>query len=208
MPPEMLQLLVLGMVSGATLCSLSCLPYLAPYLIGTGSGFSDGVSATAVFLGGKILSYAMIGGLAALGGRAFLPHQSGTSGLLTGLLLIAVALSIPFTAKRGCLKTSCRAGKISLLGLGISSSLRLCPAMAAVVLMAAEKGSLLYGLGYGAIFGLGLAISPLPAVGGGLAHIAHRLRLETGNLMTAIRGLAVLIMITMGLRLMLLATTP
>jgi cytochrome c biogenesis protein CcdA len=206
MPHEFTSLFLLGMVSGAGICSLSCLHYLGPYLMGTGQGFRDGVLASWIFVCGKIVSYSILGGCAAACGKAFLPDTLGTAGIVPGVILIVSALSIPFVRRRSCGKAGCNTAtrKVSLFGLGISSSLRPCPTMAAVLLLAAEKGAVITGMGYGALFGLGLAVSPILIIGGGLSHISHRLRLETGHLMYGVKVLSVLIMIGMGIRLMLM----
>ena len=202
---EFSSLFLLGMVSGASICSLSCLHYLGPYIMGTGQGFRDGVVASWIFVCGKIVSYSIMCGCAAAFGKLFLPETFRSSGVLPGIILIAAALSIPFAHRLGCSKTRCTtARKISLFGLGVSSSLLPCPTMAAVFLLAAEKGVVIAGMGYGAMFGLGLALSPLLIIGGGLSMIANRLRLETGKLMSAVRALSIIIMIGMGIRLMLM----
>ena len=204
---EFSSLFLLGMVSGAGICSLSCLHYLGPYLMGTGQGFRDGVLASWIFICGKIVSYSILCGCAAAFGKLFLPETFKSGGILPGIILIAVALSIPFSRRLGCSTTRCTtARKVSLFGLGVSSSLRPCPTMAAVFVLAAEKGTVIAGTGYGAMFGLGLALSPLLVIGGGLSMTANRLRLETGNLMNVVRALSIIIMIGMGIQLMLMET--
>jgi cytochrome c biogenesis protein CcdA len=204
---EFSSLFLLGMASGAGICSLSCLHYLGPYLMGTGQGFRDGVLASWIFVCGKIVSYSILCGCAAAFGKLFLSETIGSAGVLPGIMLIAAALSIPFSRHFGCSTTRCTAArKISLFGLGVSSSLPPCPTMAAVFLLAAEKGTVIAGTGYGAMFGLGIALSPLLIIGGGLSMIANRLRLETGNLMNVVRILSIIIMIGMGIQLMLMET--
>lgn len=206
MAPEILSLFLLGMMSGASICTLSCLPYLAPYLMGTGNGFKGGVLASAVFFLGKCLCYSIFGGVAAYCGHEVQLESLSSSHLFAGLMLIIAASTIPFVSKLGgCGQSSCISiRKASLFGLGISSSLRPCPAMAAVLVLAAEKGSVSLGLAYGSVFGLGLSLSPLLLIGGGLSLISERIGVETGRLMPAIRVLSVVIMVIMGIRLMLL----
>jgi cytochrome c biogenesis protein CcdA len=204
---EFSSLLLLGMVSGAGICSLSCLHSLGPYLVGTGQGFRDGVLASWIFVCGKTTSYSILCGCAAAFGKVFLSGNFRPGGILPGIILIAAALGIPFSRRLRCGPSRCTtARKVSLFGLGVSSSLPPCPTMAAVFLLAAEKGVVIAGVGYGAMFGLGLALSPLLIIGGGLSMIADRLRLETGKLMSAVRVLSAIIMIGMGIRLMLMET--
>lgn len=201
---EFSRLFVLGLVSGAGICSLSCLHYLVPYLLGTGQGFRDGVQASGIFVCGKIATYSVLCGCAAALGNVFLSESFRPGGKLPGIILIAAALGIPFSRRLRCGTTRCKAvRKVSLFGLGIGSSLLPCPTLATVFLLAADKGAVVAGLGYGAMFGLGLALSPLLIIGGGLSMIADRLRLETGSLMPAVRVLSVIIMTGMGIQLML-----
>ncbi len=200
-------LFLLGMVNGASICSLSCFHYLSPYLMGTGQGFRDGVLASWIFVCGKIVSYSIMCGCAAAFGKLFLSETSKPGGILPGIILIAAAISIPFSRHLGCSTTRCTtARKVSLFGLGVSSSLLPCPTMATVFLLVAEKKVVIAGMGYGAMFGLGLALSPLLIIGGGLSMIANHLRLETGKLMSAVKALSIIIMIGMGIQLMLVET--
>ncbi|MGD8833487.1 MAG: sulfite exporter TauE/SafE family protein [Desulfobacteraceae bacterium] len=202
---ELFSLFLLGMISGAGICSLSCLHYLGPYLMGTGRGFRDGVLASWIFLCGKIVSYSILCGFAAIFGKLFLSETFRPGGVLPGIILIAIAFTIPFSRRPGCGTNRCTTTrKVSLFGLGVSSSLLPCPTMAAVFLLAANKGAIIAGMGYGAMFGVGLALSPLMIIGGGLSMIANRLRLEPGNLISAVRALSIIIMIGMGIRLMLM----
>lgn len=204
---EFSSLFWLGMVSGAGICSLSCIHYLGPYLMGTGQGFRDGVLASWIFVCGKIVSYSILCGCAAAFGKLFVSETSISGGMLPGIILIAAALSIPFSRRLRCGTTKCTTTrKVSLFGLGVSSSLLPCPTMAAVFLLAAKKGAVITGMGYGAMFGLGLALSPILLIGGGLSMIADRLRLETGKLMSVVRALSIIIMIGMGIQLMLMET--
>ncbi len=202
---EFSRLFLLGLVSGAGICSLSCLHYLGPYLVGTGQGFRDGVLASSLFVCGKIASYTILCGCAAAFGKVFMSDALRPGGVWPGLILVAAALGIPFSRRLGCGTSGCATiRKVSLFGLGISSSLLPCPTLAAVFLLAADKGTVIAGMGYGAMFGLGLALSPLLIIGGGLSMIADRLRLETGSLMPAVRILSVIIMTGMGIQLMLM----
>jgi cytochrome c-type biogenesis protein len=203
--PEFSRLFLLGLASGAGICSLSCLHYLGPYLMGTGQGFRDGVQASWIFMCGKIVSYSILCGCAAAFGKVFLSETFRPMGILPGIILIAAGLSIPFSRRLRCGTNRCTtARKVTLFGLGVSCSLLPCPTIAAVFLLAAEKGTVIAGMGYGAMFGLGLALSPLLIIGGGLSMISDRLRLSTGNLMPAVRALSVIIMTGMGIQLILM----
>ena len=190
-------LFTLGLVYGATVCSMTCLSYLGPYIMGTGNGFRDGVISSLSFGLGKICCYVFLGGLAGYLGRQ-LTYSPGHS-LAMGLILIGVAISMPFAAKRGC-RDKCHQGgkRASLLTLGAATSLMPCPPVLAVLTLAAGKGSMLTGMGFGLFYGLGIVISPLLLVGGGLSMISKKLRQEVTSLMPWIQGLAMAIMIVMG----------
>lgn len=190
-------LFTLGLVYGATVCSMTCLSYLGPYLLGTGNGFRDGLTSSLAFGLGKICCYAFLGGLAGYLGQKLTFGPSHTWAM--GLVLIGVALSMPFTARRGC-RAKCSRGsrRASLLTLGAATSLVPCPPVLAILALAAGQGSILTGMGFGLLFGLGLLISPLLLIGGGLALISRHLRREAKSFMPYIQRLAMTIMIIMG----------
>lgn len=190
----------LGLIYGATVCSMTCLPYLGPYLIGTGNGFRDGMIGSLSFGLGKICCYVLLGGLAGYFGQklSFHPAHSVTM----GVILIGVALSIPFMARRNC-RNNCRQGskRASLLTLGAATSLMPCPPVLAIIALAAGKGSMVSGMAYGLFYGSGVLISPLIIIGGGLSLISLKLRQEVIGFMPYIRGLAMTIMVLMGINM-------
>ena len=190
-------LFTLGLVYGATVCSMTCLSYLGPYIMGTGNGFRDGVLSSLSFGLGKICCYVFLGGLAGYLGRQL--TYSPAHSLAMGMILIGVAVAMPFAARRGC-RDKCHQGgkRASLLTLGAATSLVPCPPVLAVLALAAGKGSMLTGMGFGLFYGLGIVISPLLLVGGGLSLVSKKLRQEVKSLMPWIQGLAMTIMIGMG----------
>jgi sulfite exporter TauE/SafE len=50
-----------GLVFGLAYCTASCLPIVAGYIAGVGSGFKQSVKITAIFNGGRIIAYTLIG---------------------------------------------------------------------------------------------------------------------------------------------------
>ncbi len=190
-------LFALGLVYGATVCSMTCLSYIGPYLLGTGNGFRDGVLSSLSFGLGKICCYVFLGGLAGYLGQKLTFSPAHTWAM--GITLIGVALSMPFVAKRGCRdKCQQRSKRVSLLTLGAATSLLPCPPVIAILTLAAGQGSMVTGMGFGLFYGLGIIISPLLLVGGGLALISDKLRREVKSFMPVIQGLAMTIMILMG----------
>ena len=190
-------LFTLGLVYGATVCSMTCLSYLGPYILGTGNGFRDGVLSSLSFGLGKICCYVFLGGLAGYLGRELTASPAQT--LTMGIILIGVAISMPFVAKRGC-RDKCHQGgkRASLLTLGAATSLVPCPPVLAILTLAASQGSMVTGMGFGFFYGLGIIISPLLLVGGGLSLVSQKLRQEVKSFMPYIKGLAMTIMILMG----------
>lgn len=196
-------LFVLGLIYGMTLCSLSCLPYLAPYIAGTGTGFKDGVKSSFVFLCGKVLVYTAFGGLAAYIGSKIVISDYRLAANTIGISLILIGISLPFfTKKKGCSGRHRTFGKrASLFMLGISTSLIPCPTLGAMTLLAANNGEILLGLLYGLTFGLGIMVSPLLLAGGGIAMISDSVKAEVKGFSPYINALSVLIIVMMGINI-------
>lgn len=198
---EPFSLFLLGMVYGITVCSFSCLSYFGPYLIGTGTGFKDGVVSSCAFGIGKICMYSALGGAAALFGRTLI--VTPTHKLLMGLVLLAVAFTVPFVSKGGCLKRSQVIGKrCSMFLLGLLSSLIPCPPLAAVFVLATQQGTVLNGAMYGFSYGLGLVVSPMLLAGGGFALISHKIRQEVKEYAPYMQKFAMGIMIIIAVKMM------
>lgn len=200
--PDPAGLFALGLTYGLTVCSLTCLPYLAPYLMGTGTGFRNGMANSICFMSGKLIVYAALGGIAAFIGHSLDLGQN--SSIVMGLILVIAGLSIPLVNRRSCSKKCQTAGKnISMLALGAGSSMVPCPPLAAIFMLAAQRGSVLEGVLYGLIYGLGLMISPLIIAGGGLAFISSSIRQQLGSQMKYLEGVTMLIMVGMGLNIII-----
>lgn len=198
---ESSSLFLLGLAYGATVCSFSCLPYFGPYLIGSGTGFKDGVLSSCSFAAGKLCIYSALGGIAGLFGRTL--TITPTHKMIMGLVLIVVAVTLPFVARNGCLKRSQVVGKrFSMFVLGVVSSLVPCPPLTAVFMLAAQQGSVLNGMVYGIFFGLGLSASPMLLAGGGFALISHKIRREVKEVAPYMQIFAMGIMIVIAVRMM------
>lgn len=197
-------LILLGLVYGATACSLSCLPYFGPYLMSTGNGFGDGLASSLTFILGKLCCYTALGGIAAVLGQAFTLNRSHN--VILGIILLGVALALPVVTRGGCRKRCQVIGKRgSLFVLGIVSSLLPCPPLVAIFLMAANKGMVLSGMSYGFFYGLGLVMSPLLIIGGGFAMISEKIKKEAKGFAPYMHGLAMLIMIVMATNMIMMA---
>ncbi len=199
---ELFSFLGLGAVYGFTMCSFACLPYLGVYLMGTGQGFGDGVRASFFFLLGKVFTYTLFGALA--GALGMVLDLSAEQGKILGLVLIATGLLLPFVARKRCQGKCQQSGKrLSLFSLGMATSLLPCPPLAAVFLVAAQKGSWLLGAGYGGMFGLGLLVSPLLLAGGSLAHITKTIQFEAKGFTPYLQGISMVMMVVIGLRVII-----
>lgn len=196
---EAFSFILLGVLYGSTVCSFTCMPYLGVYVIGTGNSFREGVEATLIFLAGKICVYVLFGIVAGAVGKTL--DISGLQGKIFGVILIASGLLLPFVAGRRC-GGACRHGgrKLSLFALGCGTGLLPCPPMLSLLLLAAQKGSWLAGATYGVMFGLGQIVSPILLAGGGLAHLAGKIRLEVKNFTPYLRLISMMIMVFLGIR--------
>ncbi len=75
--------------------------------------------------------------------------------------------------------------------------------MAAILLLAADKGSVFTGISYGLIFGAGLIISPLVAASGSMALISGTIRQKVNWIGPYLQGVSMVIMFGMGLKILL-----
>ena len=203
--PDILGILSLSIVYGFTVCSLSCLPTLSVYLMGTGRTFTDGLVGGFYFVVGKMLVYGTWGGLAGAFGMLF--GVPAIQNRWMGLFIIVTALVIPLAAKTktgcNCRRPEQRGRRLPLLLLGASTSLVPCPPLAAVLLLAAHKGSVLTGVGYGFVFGSGLIISPLMAASGSMALISGVIRQKVSWIGPYLQGSAMAILLLIGMRILL-----
>lgn len=198
--PEPATLFILGLTYGLTVCTFTCLPYLVPYLIGTGTGFKNGLANSICFMSGKLITYATLGGVAAFVGHSL--DFSRNSSIVMGLILVGTGLAMPLVNKKNCQKHCHTAGKnLSMLALGAGSSLIPCPPLVAVFMISAQCGSVSKGVFYGLVYGMGLLVSPLIIAGGGLSFISAAIRQQLGRDMKYVEGLAMLIMVGMGLKM-------
>ncbi len=200
---EVAALFFLGIFSGLTVCGFSCLPLLGPFLLSTGNGFKDGISATVLFILGKITAYSALGGLAALLGHALFIDSSGAMRFVSGAPLIAAGVTLPLLYRKKC-GAACRIRSISCLGLGLVTSLLPCPSLMAVFALAAKEGNVMHGLLYGLAFSSGLMVSPLLIIGGGISMISDKIRREAARFMPAVQVMSGIIMILLGTKIIFL----
>jgi sulfite exporter TauE/SafE len=200
--PDLPALVLLGIVSGATLCNLGCLAHLGPVLMGTASGFREGFRATLYYIAGKFLVYVLWGGVAGWAGTVLTLNRDEVRS--TGFLLVALAILLPLFNHGKCPGKLAAIGKgSSLFSLGAITSFTPCPSLLGILAVAARSGSAAAGLACGAAFGLGLVCSPLILTGGVVGLIADRLRLEVAGLHRIFQGCALFILLILGMRLLI-----
>lgn len=201
---ELSGFLLLGLFYGLTVCSLSCLPYLAPVMLGSGRGFKEGLHGGLLFGSGKMLSYGFLGGIAAFSGQLATSLPAGPRKIVTGMILIGVGLLIPVMARKKAGAAPCRTVHHGLppFVLGLATSLIPCPPLAALFVLAAEQSSWLTGMGYGLSYGLGLMLSPLILISGALSLIGRKFQEEARGLVPYLRGITTIFMVLLGIRAM------
>lgn len=197
-------LFLLGLLYGTTVCSLTCLPYLGPYLLSTGRGFADGMKSSLLFLSGKLICYMFIGGLSAYLGSVLMLDKGMAPKWIMGIAIIAFGLTIPFVSRgKYCNKRQVMGKNISLFLVGISTSLIPCPPLATMFMLAAKNGTLVSGISYGLIYGLGIILSPLVIAGGGLSVISKTIKAEIKGLVPYLQGISAVIIVVMGIRIII-----
>ncbi len=197
-------LFLLGVIYGSTLCTLTCLPYLGPYILTTGNGFSDGFSLSFAFLVGKLLTYTALGGMASLLGAELLSGNKVAAQYFTGAILAVVGVVMILSSRKSneCAKRTTVGKKAPLIMLGVSTSMLPCPAVIAMLAMSAKSGSIMGGSLDGAVYGLGVAFSPMLVIGGGVAMIGETLSMKVRESMPTLRILAGVFIALMGAKLL------
>lgn len=175
-----------GLLYGLAVCTASCLPVLAGYIAGVGSGFKKSVKITAIFNSGRILAYALIGGLIGLFGgllrffvsdAAISPFQVYSS-LAFGIVTIAIGGWLIWKTRKPSCECNVQTGAVAVgkagrwgvdfgaFTLGLTRGLVICPPLIALLLYALPFANPVGTVGIAVLFGLGTAISPMLLLGG------------------------------------------
>lgn len=173
-----------GLLYGLAVCTASCLPYVSSYIAGIGAGFKRGVKVTLIFSSGRILAYALIGGLVGLFSGLFRllvseetisPFQVYSS-LAFGIVSIGIGASILLKSRKPCDCNSTNMvaqGRVGRFGfdfgafsLGLTRGLIICPPLIALLIYSLPFSSPLGSVGLAVLFGLGTALSPILLLGG------------------------------------------
>lgn len=166
---------LLGASLGMTACAVSCLPFIGTWAFGRGGQGRDW--DLALFLGGRLIAYTMLGALAGGLGRWFVQELSqGWGNLVIGMASLASALWLawPRQSHRSCAALNRFAGLSPLL-LGAALTLIPCAPLATLLSTCAAGGDAWQGGKFGALFGAGALLTPMlfliPAVGSLARHI-------------------------------------
>jgi sulfite exporter TauE/SafE len=231
-PPELQQLLdfmqgfdsvwlgvlAMGFLYGLTLCSLTCIPLIAPYIFATQHGFRRGFDATAIFILARIMAYTLWGAIAGLLGDMLLTQvDPAWPGLLAGGLILLIALRVTWRGRSACpnhladsqrVKPPNRHTWIQMATLGFSTSLLPCPPLSGVLIYAATTQSMFNGALLALLFGIGAGASPLYYIGGTTGWFAQRLLKQIPQHGHWLRLLSGTILGIFGIRLLLMNGIP
>ncbi len=216
---ELPGLLIIGIASSLSVCSISCIGYLAPVLITEGATFRTGIQDSFLFMTGKILLYATMGGIVAWSGSRIPESAIRVTTPMTGGFLILLGLWLHF--RRGDRGISCHSARHNraddtgtyknrsirgglLFFSGLLTSMIPCPSVMALLTMASRADSAILGFGYGLTYGIGLLVSPVLIAGGGLSVIAQKIRLQASEITWMIRTISSAIVIISGIKMILL----
>jgi cytochrome c-type biogenesis protein len=178
----------IGLFYGLVVCTASCLPYVTSYIAGIGADFRKGVKVTFIFNSGRILAYALIGGLIGLfSGLVALVIPETTvspfqvySSLVFGVVTAVIGASILLKARK---PSSCNlqdaqntvaTGRVGRFGvdfgafsLGLTRGLIICPPLITLLMVYALPFSNPVGsVTLAVLFGLGTTVSPILVLGG------------------------------------------
>ena len=177
-----------GLVFGLAYCTASCLPVVAGYIAGVGSGFKQSVKITAIFNAGRIIAYTLIGALIGLFSsllRVFVSEDAITpfqlySSLAFGIVTIAIGGMLMWQTKKVSSNCECKAtdatintGRIKRYGidfgaftLGFSRGLVVCTPLILLLTTSLTLVDPAGSVAIAVLFGLGTSISPILILGG------------------------------------------
>lgn len=201
-PAGLVGVWLLGASLGMTACLASCLPFMGSWIVGRGAGGFAAFKDAVLFLAGKLVAYACLGALAgAVGAWLIAALDSGLGLAAVGGASIVAGLWLWRMPRRTC---GLRDAGLPPLFLGFSLSLVPCAPLASLLAVAALAGSPWTGLGYGLVFGLGAAATPLLLLAPLLGGFGVALRREQPWLGPWLRRGSGFVLILIGLRRLVL----
>lgn len=175
--------LALGLLSGLVFCTSACLPYVASYIAGVGSGFRKSVLITVTYNGGRLMAYALIGLALSITklsvGDAFFSSYQNYALVALGIVSTAIGVNMIYKSKNLACREKCNcptansngnipARKIDLqvFLLGLSRGLIVCPLIAPVLVYSVTTTAVGDSFFLAVLFGIGTTLSPLMLIGG------------------------------------------
>lgn len=166
-----LKMLGMGVWVGLTVCTAYCGFIILPLVLSSRGGALRGFLIALIFSLGRVLSYAILGAGAGVGGMViinllqsdlWLIFAHAFVGLLLGWLGVGIILGLRLGGRLCKVALRFGGGYNGLFLLGAITGLAPCaPLIAALAFIAAGVPGLVLGVRAGAMFGLGTALSPL-----------------------------------------------
>lgn len=211
---------LLGVSMGLTACTVTCLPFMGTWALGRASGQREAYLHTAVFLAGRVTTYAVLAALAGAAGLGLAQALGGSWGnlLIGGASIFAGLWLLWRPAGKACavppaptlvapIKVHRRkADSLPPLFLGAALSLTPCTPLASLLALSAHAGSALHGASYGLAFGLGAAMTPILVLVPLAGRLGRELRAGRAWLSRWLLWSAAAVLIVLGLRRVLLAS--
>lgn len=195
---------MLGVSLGLTACAVTCLPFIGTLVFGKAAGRRSGLLDTALFLGGRLFAYTLLGGLAGALGAWFVKV------LAAGVGNVAIGLAAVFSAvllfARNDLSGHAGCGQIGAIGnlspflLGVALTLIPCAPLATLLATAAAGEAIDRGALLGFMFGLGALLTPMLVLIPAGASIAGSLRGDQPWLAGILRNGAAMVLTLIGCR--------
>jgi hypothetical protein len=155
----------LGLSTGAY-CAVSCLPVLAPYIMGAGErSLPRALLIFSLFLSGRLAAYLSFAAAAMLLGRLAAPALPQWAGGAAMIAAGTILLAAPFARlSAGCPGAIPAAGKALPFSLGFLTGVNFCPPVLAGLLRLASLPDIFSGLVYFSGFFIATAMFLLPAL--------------------------------------------
>jgi len=207
MPAEtstsLLTVFLLGVSLGLTACAVTCLPFIGTLAFGKAAGRRAGLIDAALFLGGRLLAYTLLGGLAGLVGAGFVKWLAGGLGNLVigGVACLTALLLVAPSRKNHA--TCGRPQKLAVFPpflLGIALTLIPCAPLATLLATAAAGPSAGQGALLGLMFGLGALLTPMIVLIPACASVGAHLRADQPWLADLLRRGAAVVLLLIGCR--------
>lgn len=191
---------LLGVSLGLTACAVTCMPFIGTWVLGRGESLKAAFRDTASFLGGRLIAYGVLGGIAGAMGDWFVKElASGMGNAVIGLVAIfsAAWLVWPAAASPTCGFRSKLSGLSPFL-LGIALTLIPCAPLATLLATSAAGGSVERGAVLGLVFGLGALLTPMLVLIPVLANFGRHLRQGRNWIVPWVRAGAATVLLLLG----------